>query len=307
MHTTKITVILTVLNEEKTILKLLDALFQQTYKIEKIIITDGGSIDSTENLVHQFRINNVNPEIEFIKVLGNRSVGRNVAILNATTQLIAVTDAGCIPHQNWLEELFKKYEKESVVAGYYDAVAKTGFEQAVVPYVLVMPDKVNPKTFLPATRSLLIEKETWQKVGKFNEALKWNEDYEFAQRLLRFKVSIRFAENAKVTWIPRSTLIEFWSMIWNFAKGDVEAKIWRKKVILIFTRYFFGSVLLVVFFLLGYWKSTFLLFTFFLTIYCIWAYYKNQKYLSKGKLWLPVLQITSDLAVMGGSLAGLMN
>ena len=194
-----------------------------------------------------------------------------------------------------------------VVAGYYDAVPQTGFESAVVPYVLVMPDQVNPNTFLPATRSMMIEKMAWQNAGRFSEKLSWNEDYEFALRLQKKGISIFFAGQAKVSWIPVSNLQKFWKMIWRFAKGDIQAKIWRGKVKLIFIRYILALLIVGGLIFIGQIELATLLCLLGLGAYSIWAVIKNERYVVKGKMWLPVLQFTSDLAVMGGSLAGLVN
>ncbi len=303
----KVSVVVTVLNEEKTILHLLNALAKQTFPFSELIITDGGSIDKTAIIVEDFQIAHPELVIKFIEVYGNRSVGRNAAFAISSFECVAITDAGCIPHSDWLEQLVSKYEEGSVVAGYYDAKPKSAFEAAVVPYVLVMPDRVNPDTFLPATRSILLDKRVWGKVGEFNEHLQWNEDYEFAQRLVKNKIKIIFSNDAKVTWIPRQNLFQFWKMIWHFAEGDVQAKIWRKKVIFIFVRYLLGILFLSTLLL---FKLFFVAEIFFLVAflgYLSWAVLKNLRYAMNGWYWLPILQITSDLAVMGGSLVGIVN
>jgi len=192
-----------------------------------------------------------------------------------------------------------------VVAGYYDAQPYTNFEAAVVPYALVMPERVDAKTFLPATRSMLLEKEVWQRVGKFDEQLADNEDFAFAQKLKKMKIPIAFASQAKVTWRPRSSLVSFVRMIYRFAKGDAFAGLWRPKVFLIFVRYLVGSgVLLFLLFQRKYtWALNILLVT--LVLYSYWALRKNKVYAKKGWYWLPILQITSDIAVMVGTTVGI--
>jgi glycosyltransferase involved in cell wall biosynthesis len=307
MTSKQVTIVVTVLNEEKTIKALLKALAEQSRPFDELIITDGGSVDKTALIVSDFQMANPELNIRFIEVSGNRSVGRNTGIAESTSEIIAITDAGCVPHKDWLAELLEKYQSECVVAGYYDAKPKNGFEEAVVPYVLVMPDKVNPNTFLPATRSMLIEKTTWEKVGGFTESLNWNEDYEFAHKLIKHKVKIIFAEKAVVSWMPRQNLTQFWKMIWHFAQGDAQARIWRPKVLFLFLRYLLLLIIVGVLYLYGLiFALGIILLTGFLG-YCSWAVIKNQKYVPHGKLWLPILQFTADFAVMTGTLAGLVN
>lgn len=299
-------IIVTTYNEEETIKALLAGLVAQTVKAAEIIICDAKSSDKTPAIVNEFKQTSVIP-IRLISKKGNRSVGRNAAITAAKSEIIAVTDAGCIPNKNWLEELLKKYDETHapIVAGYYNGLPENAFQEAVVPYVLVMPDQVNPETFLPATRSMLLEKKVWEQLGGFNEELSHNEDYAFAQKIRQHGFKIAFAKNAMVGWVPRSTVRDFSIMIQRFAQGDIEAKIIRPKVVLLFSRY------LVMLFFLLYLLSISAVLAWIVIIlsaivYSVWAVFKNEKYLVRGWYWLPVLQYVADFSVMKGSVQGLL-
>lgn len=295
-----ISLIVTVLNEENSIIKLLDSIKGQNLKPNEVVIVDGGSTDNTVEKIKIFlkKYPTLNIKVKIKK--GNRSLGRNFAISLAKGNLIAITDAGCELGKDWLKELFAVYNKEKspVVAGYYCAKSKTDFQKAVVPYALVMPDKVDENNFLPATRSMLIEKSVFKNLGGFYENLSDNEDYVFAKNIKNHKVKISFAKKAIVYWIPRKTLTDFYKMIFRFARGDLYAGIIRPKVILIFARYFI--------FLLLFILST-KYFLALLCFYCVWAIQKNKKYVGQGWKYLPVLQLSSDIAVMHGSVIGLVN
>jgi glycosyltransferase involved in cell wall biosynthesis len=308
----KVSLIITTLNEEKTIVSLLKSIRDQTLLPDEVIIVDGGSVDITVSLVDDYI------KKSFIKK-GNRSVGRNFAISKARNNWIAITDAGCILDKNWLKELVDKQKNSNaeVVAGYYKAAAEsvnkkplTSFEKAVVPYVLVMPNKVDKDNFLPATRSVLISKKAWEKVGRFDESLSDNEDYAFAKKLESERVKIAFAQKAVVGWMPPSTLKYFTKMIFRFARGDVYAGILRPKVLLIFVRYLFGFLLfswgLIQLLTEGNLWILFGLVPGFLLIYALWSIVKNYRYIKGNSHWLPVLQVASDLAVMWGSMCGLV-
>lgn len=294
-----VTVIVTVLNEATTLPALLTALQSQTYTPTEVIITDGGSSDATLEVLHA-------AEVTVLTKKGNRSVGRNAAIAAAQTELIAITDAGCVPQDDWLESLVQCYlkTKRQVIAGYYVGVAHTPFEEAVIPYALVMPDRVVPDAFLPATRSMLLQKQVWHELGGFDTALSDNEDYAFAHALQRAGYEMGFCGDAIVRWQPRSTLPAFWSMIYRFARGDVRAGILRTRVLLVFARYFALLMLASVLFVRNSVAHVVLTLTVLLAVYCLWAVAKNKKYVQRGWYWLPILQITADLAVMAGSLAG---
>src|SRR5260221_10892928 len=113
LHMKYISIIVTVLNEEKTILQLLDALAQQTLLAHEIIIADGGSQDKTCQLVEKYALTHSQLHIHLIHKNGNRSVGRNAAISVAKNEWFAITDSGCVPYKDWLEKLSAKAEEVS--------------------------------------------------------------------------------------------------------------------------------------------------------------------------------------------------
>ncbi len=291
----KISLVITTLNEEKTISSLLTSIINQTRLPDELVVVDAKSKDMTVKLIKKFASKYVKRlEVKVLVKEGNRSIGRNLAIKNARYQWLAITDAGCILDKDWLKELILKQEetKSEVVAGYYNAKPETSFEEAVVPYVLVMPDKVNDDNFLPATRSMLISKKEFNKVGKFDESLSLNEDYAFAKKLTK----IAFTKKAVITWLPRTNLKEFNIMIYNFAKGDIQAGIIRPKVVLIFIRYLVAVILL--------FTTPIYIPTILGMLYLTWSIQKNYRYVKKGWYYLPILQISSDIAVMLGSMSG---
>lgn len=316
MSKLKITLIVSVLNEEQTIQLLLKAIHKQTRLPDELIIVDGGSQDRTITLIEEFFKTHPlasQTSLKFtLKTLpkSNRSLARNWAIKNARHDLIAITDAGCIPQPTWLKKLIKKYQEtqSNIVGGYFYGLPETPFEQAVVSYTLEMPGKINPKNFIPTTRSVLLTKQTWEKLGGFNEKLSLNEDFEFFYKAKQQNLKFAFTKDALVGWLPRRNLVEFSKMIFRFAQGDVQAGIIRSKVQLLFGRYIL--VILAVLFLIFFTQISFLrlvlILSFWLGIYLLWAIQKNLQYAPQGWYWLPVLQITADLVVMAGSLKGVM-
>ncbi|PIR61684.1 MAG: hypothetical protein COU66_02495 [Candidatus Pacebacteria bacterium CG10_big_fil_rev_8_21_14_0_10_44_11] len=301
-----VSVICTTLNEVDSIDHLLESLVGQSYQPVEVITVDGGSIDDTVEKIKKFQQRKTVFSLKLIRKKGNRSVGRNTAISAATSNLIAITDAGCRPHKHWLEELVKQEQSTQapVVAGYYLGVATSAFEEAVIPYSLVMSDQLDPKTFLPATRSMLLHKSVWQILGGFDERLRWNEDYPFAKKIKAAGYTIVFAKKAIVDWKPRKNIFQFARMIFRFAQGDIEAGIIRPKVIFIFVRYL---ILLFLLAITTYYTSWRLATAFAVTLfvfYSLWAIQKNSRYVKKGWYWLPVLQLTADIFVIAGSLFG---
>lgn len=295
----KKSLIITLFNEKATIESLIKSILAQSEKPDEVVIVDGGSHDGTVSSIRGIVSGVKTPKFKVYVKRGNRSIGRNEAIKRSTSEIIAITDAGCILDKNWFRNVTKPLlsSKIEVVAGYYRAKPKTIFEKCIVPYVFVMPNRIDPKTFLPATRSMAIRKSVWKKAGKFDEKLSNNEDYAFARKLKSRGVRIKFVKNAIVYWIPRTGFKQSFNMFYRFAKGDIEAGIIRPKVVFLFARY-----LIVLYLLFLYLQFVILLFI----IYIFWSIYKNYRYVKdiRAVIFLPLIQFTADFAVISGTFTG---
>jgi glycosyltransferase involved in cell wall biosynthesis len=309
----RVSLVVSVLNEAHTIRSLLQALARQTVLPQEVIIVDGGSTDNTLQQIQGWQAKHQPKSKSFklqVKQLdqANRSQARNWGITQAKHNLIAITDAGCIPQPSWLENLLKTYQKTQadIVAGYFYGLPKTAFEQAVVSYTLEMPGRVNPDKFMPTTRSVLLQKSAWEKLGGFDENLSLNEDFVFFHQAQQQNFKIAFARNALVGWLPRQTLSEFAKMIFKFAQGDTYAGIVRARVKLLFARYSLALVFLLdlIFIHQASLSKITLTYTALLLFYFVWAISKNIRYAPQGWYWLPVLQLMADVSVMAGSLVG---
>ncbi len=305
----KVSFVATVLNEEETIQAFLDSVFGQSKKPSELIIVDAGSADGTLALIQKSKVKSQKYKLKvksFVK-RGNRSVGRNEGIKRADGNIILISDAGCLLDKNWVKNIIQPFDNPSVdvVAGYYEAKPKTVFEKCFVPYVFVMPDKVNPNTFLPASRSMALRKEIWKKVGGFPLEFSHNEDYVFANRLRKMNATIVFKRDAIVYWRPRTNLKQAFIMFFRFALGDAEARIYRPKVILTILRYFFAILLVAIIYLVQSIYAVYLLGGLTL-LYMFWSIIKNFHYVHdiRALYWLPSLQLASDVVVISGTSVG---
>jgi len=297
-----VSLVIPVLNEESVIEPLIESISKQTVKPYDVFFVDGGSKDSTIRRIKEnskkFRIKRIN----ILQKKGNRAIARNVGIEKSKGEVVALTDAGCTLNKNWIKEIsgpFKNPQVE-VVAGYYKGKAKTVFQKCVIPYALVMPDKLNRDSFLPSTRSMAIRRKSLKKLGLFDVRYSHNEDYVFAKNLERKKIKIFFCDKAIVYWMPRKNLKEMIVLFFRFSFGDTQAKILRPKVVLILIRYIFFALLL--FYFNKHLGIVFIIFF----LYVMWSIAKNYKYVNEigGLFILPLLQIVSDITILFGSLFG---
>jgi glycosyltransferase involved in cell wall biosynthesis len=219
-----VTLICTVKNEEKTITAWLDSLLKQSRLPNEVIIVDGGSNDKTVDIIQDFIKNHKELNIKLFVVPGaNIAKGRNIAIKNASYEIIASTDAGCILHPYWLEKIIKPFEKYSnidVVSGVYLPWYENEFEE--IASYLIFPDiqKLDVDKFLPSSRSVAFRKRAWEEVGGYPEWLDTAEDTLFDIKLKKAGKSFYLEKNAIVYWKVREDLRKIFKQFYNYAKGD---------------------------------------------------------------------------------------
>ncbi len=235
----KISLIITVLNESRTLPTLLDTIAAQTRQPDEVIVCDGGSTDHTLDLLlaeRRFRL-------RVIKRPGsNISQGRNAAIASAIGDVIASTDAGVRLDPQWLEKLVGQDAVLSrpVVAGFFLPDGRTPFEIAMGATVLPNLDDIHPDRFLPSSRSVAFTKEAWQIVGGYPEWLDYCEDLVFDFALLEKYRPFALATEAIAYFKPRSSLSAFFRQYYLYARGDGKANLWLKRHLIRYATYLIG-------------------------------------------------------------------
>ncbi|MFH1486103.1 MAG: glycosyltransferase [Chloroflexota bacterium] len=242
-----VSIIATVLNEEATIAELMDSIVAQTWPPDEVVIVDGGSTDHTMELLLSYA------DRMPLRVLAepdcNISRGRNLAIEAATGEVIASTDAGVLLHPHWLEEILRPFGRQSpppsqVVSGFFHAEPQSAFELALGAATLPLQKEINPRTFLPSSRSVAFTKEVWEEVGGYPEWLDYCEDLIFDLRLRRAGYRFRWAPAALVYFRPRPTLGAFFRQYYRYARGDGKADLWLHRHLIRYASYLAGLALL---------------------------------------------------------------
>ena len=101
MDAPRVSLIITVRNEESALPALLNSLQEQERRPDEIVIADGGSTDETIPLLRAFA--SEHQHVIILELPGlNIAQGRNAAIQAATGDIIAVTDAGVSLPACWL-------------------------------------------------------------------------------------------------------------------------------------------------------------------------------------------------------------
>lgn len=198
----KVSIVIPVRDEARTIGPLLDSLFRQTRPPDEIVIVDGGSSDGTVRIVEAYQARH-----DRLKLVRARQAfpgeGRNLGVRAAAHPVIAFTDAGIILEPRWLEKLCEPMEQDDgtdVVYGHYEPLTPTFFtECAALAYVPPPSLRGARPIRAPSTASCLLRRKVWQSVGGF-PPYRAAEDLVFFEAVERAGFRIAYAPEAIAYW-----------------------------------------------------------------------------------------------------------
>lgn len=220
MESVQVSLITTFHNEATNVPRFFTSLREWTRLPDEIIMVDGGSTDETVALVKEHR-RNAPTSVALIEAAGcNISEGRNIAIRNATHDVIASTDLGCVPEPNWLARLIAPLEEDDtvdMVGGYYLPICRTPFQHCY--HHLTYKPRLESSTFLPSSRSLAFRRWVWEGVGGYPEHMTTAEDtlFDLTARKQQFKEV--FAPDAIVHWEGRDSYRSLFRQNFRYAWG----------------------------------------------------------------------------------------
>jgi cellulose synthase/poly-beta-1,6-N-acetylglucosamine synthase-like glycosyltransferase len=221
----KVSVIATVYNEAASLPQLLDSLAHQTRPPDEVVVSDAGSTDGTLDLLaasslHMLRV---------VDAPGNRSVGRNAAIVAAAGDVIACIDGGCVAETTWLERLVRPFQEGSPswVSGFYRPGGRTDLSTSIGLVIVYVDAEVrrSPDGFLPSARSMAFTKEAWRSVGGFPEHVDFAEDTLFGEKLRAAGHRPVVVLDAVVLWVPPSNFGSLARTTYRWGAGDAKAGI----------------------------------------------------------------------------------
>ena len=221
-----VSVIVPALNEEASIVPLLEALAAQTLAPAEIVVADGGSTDGTRGLVREFAARSTVPVVLVETERGLPGRNRNVAIARASREWVACIDAGTLPRADWLESLCEAARRDPrarVVFGQFEALADTFFTRSAA--VVYVPPPGEP---VRSTASCMIHRAAWEQAGPFREDLRSAEDLLFFRALDAAGVPFAHAPTALVAWELRPTLSSTFAKFVAYARHNMRAGLGRE-------------------------------------------------------------------------------
>ena len=242
----KVSVIVPVRDEEETIRKLLDGLLSQTRLPDEIIITDGGSIDRTTEIIEEY-VGKGEP-VRLIRAgaaLPGR--GRNLAASESRSEWLAFIDAGIRPALDWLEILTKRSEQDEsidVIYGSWQPITDNFFKECAAIAYVPPPSTHNGVLVRPRfIASTLLRRSVWETVKGFPEHLRSGEDLVFMDRVEAAGFHFVHEPNANVHWELKPDLASTFKRFVVYARNNIRAGLWRQWQASILSRYIFIAVL----------------------------------------------------------------
>ncbi|MDR7579328.1 MAG: glycosyltransferase [Armatimonadota bacterium] len=224
----RVSVVIPARNAAGTLPACLEALVRQVRSADEVVLVDNGSADATADVARSFR-----DRLPGLRVVceprPGEAVARNRGVAEATGDVIAFTDADCVPHEEWLARALEALEEDPpchAVAG-----EVTGYRpvRLVEKYLTVCAFPASghgqvvcglrfpPSTFY--TANLCVRREVLERVGPFDEGLRGGVDVALCVRLLRAGFRIRYEPRVVVAHVQRDSLRKAARRLFEYGTG----------------------------------------------------------------------------------------
>jgi glycosyltransferase involved in cell wall biosynthesis len=218
----RVSVVIPVLNEERRLAGCLNRLAgQRDAPTFEVLIVDNGSRDATVSIAEEHA---VRPRVLREPARGPYAA-RNAGIAAASGEIVAFTDADCLPEPEWLAAGCAAMDAGT------DLVGGT-VEQIAGPNPSVW-ERYDRATYLKqdhfvavdrfaATANLFVRAEVFARLGPFVPELTASGDIEFGRRAVAAGYRLVYAGGAKVLHHPRTTMREMWALHRKLGSGFAE-------------------------------------------------------------------------------------
>ncbi len=237
--------ILTVRDEAASLPALLASIAAQRVPPDEIVVVDGGSRDQTVAILEAWRAR-LPLRIEILPGAGI-SAGRNRAAALATYDLLLVTDGGVVLDPGWAAALLDGFGHPGAVAvaGFFRADPHTLFEAALGATILPLEEEVDPRRFLPSSRSFAVRRQAFLEAGGYPEWLDYCEDLLLDFALIREAGPPAWRPGAIAWFRPRPDLRSFMLQYFRYARGDGKAGLFTRRHLIRYGTYGIAVLFLV--------------------------------------------------------------
>ena len=182
---TKISIIIPIFNEEKTVEKLISLVEQVELPYEKeIILIDDGSADKSKEIINQYRARH---KTIFLEENRGKGFAIRTGFKNATGDIVAFTDADTIVPPDWLTKIIASLNQPGISFVYSGYKVSDGWlpyrlhVNLVLPFIILFQHLIG-LPFAPG-QNTAFWKKLGLKVGGYPVNFKIAEDLEMARRI----------------------------------------------------------------------------------------------------------------------------
>jgi len=218
-----VSVVIPVLNGEGCLSACLDALRRMDYPAERheILVVDNGSTDGTAEVLSRYPVRALHEPRR------GPSLARNRGIVAARGDIVAFTDADCVPTTGWLHELVRGFDAGEDVGGVAGEILpyppKTPAERYAARRRHLSPGRYMSREIFPfaVMANLAFRREVFQKVGLLDvDSPRGGESTDFCTRFFRGTGQrLELAPRAIVFHCHRSTAWELFKQQWGYGRG----------------------------------------------------------------------------------------
>ncbi len=171
-----ITVVITTKNRGDILCGALESIFANEYKNFKVVVADQSTNEVTKKAISKYL---KNPQFAYIKSdsVGS-SAGRNIAIENSESELIAITDDDCEVSVGWLENMVKAFDVDDNIGIVYGKVepGKSDEGPGFIPSYLeeksfILKSIYDKHSLEGLSACMGIRKSVWKKLNGFDHML----------------------------------------------------------------------------------------------------------------------------------------
>ena len=231
-----VSVIIPVYNDAERLQTCLDRLSKQTYSAFEVIVIDNGSSDwlAVEAVVDSYLMNHYLSVSLISEATPSSYAARNAGIAHAKGEILAFTDADCLPARDWLAQGVSQMQAHpgcGLIAGAIHIVTQNN-RHPVELYESVMAlsqQRFVTQDHFGATANIFTRPEVFESVGLFNTLLKSSGDVDWGQRVFAAGYEQIYAEAVQVEHPARQTFAQLAKQASRHAGGFYQVRCEQNK------------------------------------------------------------------------------
>lgn len=222
-----VSLILPCRNEEQYLASCLESLVPQLESGDELLIVDGVSEDRTRTIASTFAARD--PRVRLVDNPRRHAASAlNIGVQIAAGEIIVRVDAHCVYPPDYLRRLvaaLDTYGPDNVGAAWRIAPAAPTAKALAIARALAHPFGAGPARFRRGTSTPrwvdtvpfgCFRRSTFERLGRFREELRANQDDEFNARLLNRGGRVLLLPDLYVTYFARGTLLDLWRTYFRY-------------------------------------------------------------------------------------------